>query len=74
MIAKYTHVFMHASFEKINVNLVMSASNIFATNTDINWDAKIPIASPAINDKIPTSIVSSNIILDICLLPIPNVI
>ena len=52
----------------------MSASNILATNIDMNCDANIPIINPTINDTIPTNIVSINIIFDICLFPIPSVI
>ena len=70
--AKYIQVFIQASLENTNVNSVISASNNFATNIDINCDANIPINSPTANDKIPISIVSSKIIPDICLLPIPS--
>ena len=56
--AKYIQVFIHAPFENTNSNFVIFASNNFATNTDINCDANIPITSPAISDNIPTNIVS----------------
>ena len=72
--AKYMHVFIQASFENTNSNFVIFASNNFATNTDMNCDANIPIINPTINDIIPTNIVSINIIFDICLFPIPSVI
>ena len=72
--AKYIQVFIHAPFENTNSNFVIFASNNFATNTDINCDANIPITIPAINDNIPTNIVSNKIIFDICLFPIPSVI
>ena len=72
--AKYIQVFIQASFEKTNVNSLISASNNFATNIDINCDANTPINKPTAKDNIPTNIVSNNIIADICLLPIPSVI
>ena len=50
----------------------MSASNIFATNTDINCDANTPTTIPMASEMIPTNIVSISIIFDICLLPIPR--
>lgn len=40
--AKYTQVFMHASFENTNSNLLIFASNNLATAMDINCDANIP--------------------------------
>lgn len=43
--AKYMQVFMQAACENANLNSLISASNIFATSTDINCDANIP------NDK-----------------------
>ena len=72
--AKYMHVLIQASFENTKVNSSISASNNLATNIDINCEANTPMKIPTINDIIPTNIVSINIILDICLLPIPKVI
>src|SRR5699024_1707498 len=72
--AKYIQVLIQASFENTNVNSLISASNSFATNIDINCEANTPINKPTSKDNIPTNIVSSKIIPDICLLPIPNVI
>ena len=73
IIAKYIHVFIQASFENINSNLLKSDANSFATNIDMNCDANIPTIIPTVSDNIPTNTVSSKIIFEICLLPIPNV-
>lgn len=40
--AKYTQVFIQASFENTNSKLLKSAWNNFPTNIDINCDANIP--------------------------------
>ena len=72
--AKYMHVFIQASFENTNSNLLISAANNFPTKTDINCDAKTPITKPTINEIIPTKIVSINKILEICPLLIPSII
>ena len=58
--AKYIHVFIQASFENTNSNLLISAANNFPTSTDINCDANTPITNPTINEIIPTKIVSIN--------------
>src|SRR5699024_83888 len=47
-----------ASLEKTKLNLVISASNNFATKTETNCDKPIPINIPVIKEIIPTKIVS----------------
>ena len=64
---------IHAVEEKINVNWVILASNIFATNILINCESINPNASPTIKDIVPISNVSQNSIIDIFLLLIPSV-
>ena len=68
------HVLIQAFLENTNSNLLISAWNNFATNIDINCDAKIPNIRPIAREIIPTNTVSINKILEICLFPIPKVI
>ena len=60
IIPKYIKVFKQALEEKINLNLVKSASNIFATNMLINCDNKKPTQIPINNDSMPINNVSIN--------------
>ena len=50
IIAKYIKVLMHAFIENMNLNLVISASNILATITLINCERIVPITSPATSE------------------------
>ena len=74
IIPKYTIVFIIADCENINLYSVISASNIFATTTDISWEAKIPIINPIPNEIIPIINVSIKSIFEIFPFPIPSVI
>ena len=56
IIAKYIIVFTKASSENTNLNPVISASNIFATNIDISCEPNIPIINPTANENIPIRI------------------
>ena len=73
MITKHRIVLRQADREKIKRYLLISASNIFATNALINCDANTPIARPAAREPIPTTRVSRTRIADTFLFPIPNV-
>ena len=72
IIAKYIIVFTKASSENTNLNPVISASNIFATNIDISCEPNIPIINPTANENIPIRNVSKSNIVEIFLLPIPK--
>ena len=61
-------------FEKLNVNLVISASNIFAINILVICDNAIPISNPTAKDINPIINVSISKRNDIFLLDIPSVI
>ena len=66
-------MFLYMHFrENTKLNSLISASNNFEIRMDINCEANTPTTIPIANDIIPTNIVSNNIILDICLFPIPK--
>ena len=73
IIAKYIKVLTHAFIENMNLNLVISASNILATITLINCERIVPITSPATSETMPISSVSKKRITEIFLLLIPSV-
>lgn len=64
---------MNEALEKVNVNLVRSASNILATNMLMNCDKTTPKPSPTIREISPIKRVSISKIVDIFLLLIPRV-
>ena len=73
MILKYPSVLIQALFENTNVNLVKSASNIFATKRLMSCDNSTPRPSPTPKDTNPIRSVSINRIIEIFRLLIPSV-
>ena len=68
IIPKYIIVLIVAALEKLNVYLVISASNILAINILVICDNTIPTNNPTTNDINPIRKVSKSSIADIFLL------
>ena len=73
MIAKYRIVFRIASGETTNTKRLISASNMDATNRDINWESRMPARSPTPREITPITAVSTRRIFEISPFLIPSV-